>query len=396
MTTELKYDVIVIGAGISGLSAAKQFSDLGKKVLLLEKEERTGGCVQTVYHEDFFLELGAHTAYNSYEKFLELLKTSDLKNNFLKREKQSYKISKAQKLESIFSQLNFLELLGHLPNALFCKKKNFSVEEYYSKVTGKSNFKKLLKPMFDAVISQESNDFPADLLLNTKSKRDASYPRSFTFKKGISEYVEMLKSADFELITSTTVKELKKKGRDYYISVAGSMYTCSTLILACPPQNAGDLLNSASPSLSLTLKKIKQSTVNSVGIICKKEALSLETFAGIIPKDDIYFSITSRDLVFNDKYRGFTIHFSNDYTKEQAFAKLIEILGIQEKAIEKKCFRKHTLPSLTSEHHELIAKVKELLEKEEGLGLTGNYFTGTSIEHCVSRSLSEVERLNLD
>ena len=39
-----KYDVIIIGAGIGGLIAGCNLSKNGMKVLIVEKNDRVGGC----------------------------------------------------------------------------------------------------------------------------------------------------------------------------------------------------------------------------------------------------------------------------------------------------------------------------------------------------------------
>ena len=46
---EKVYDVIVIGAGISGLSAANALSQLGYDVVVLEAKDRLGGRLWTEY-----------------------------------------------------------------------------------------------------------------------------------------------------------------------------------------------------------------------------------------------------------------------------------------------------------------------------------------------------------
>ena len=42
-----QYDVVVIGAGSGGLTAAVGFSKVGKKVLLVEREHMGGECTNT-------------------------------------------------------------------------------------------------------------------------------------------------------------------------------------------------------------------------------------------------------------------------------------------------------------------------------------------------------------
>ena len=57
----MKYDVVVIGAGVAGLTAARKLQEGGKKVAVLEARERLGGRVstdQTTFSRPF--DIGAH------------------------------------------------------------------------------------------------------------------------------------------------------------------------------------------------------------------------------------------------------------------------------------------------------------------------------------------------
>jgi monoamine oxidase len=57
----VKFDVVVIGAGVSGLAAARELSGAGKRVCILEARPRTGGRIHTLHVPDLPLpvELGA-------------------------------------------------------------------------------------------------------------------------------------------------------------------------------------------------------------------------------------------------------------------------------------------------------------------------------------------------
>ena len=56
----MKYDTIIIGAGLGGLTAGAKLAKEGRKVLLLEQHDRAGGCATTFKRGDFTLEVGLH------------------------------------------------------------------------------------------------------------------------------------------------------------------------------------------------------------------------------------------------------------------------------------------------------------------------------------------------
>jgi len=74
-------DVLIIGAGAAGLMAAYRLSASGKKVIVLEARNHTGGRIHTISHESFFkhAELGAEFIHGDLPVTLNLLKEADIK-----------------------------------------------------------------------------------------------------------------------------------------------------------------------------------------------------------------------------------------------------------------------------------------------------------------------------
>lgn len=56
---EQKYDVIIIGGGIAGLSCATVLQSEGVSFLVLEKEDNLGGRIRTYFDDNVTIETGA-------------------------------------------------------------------------------------------------------------------------------------------------------------------------------------------------------------------------------------------------------------------------------------------------------------------------------------------------
>lgn len=70
---ELKQtDVVIIGAGLTGLTAAFYLTKRGHSVTILERADRSGGQIQTFQTDDFIYESGPNTGVVSYPEVAEL------------------------------------------------------------------------------------------------------------------------------------------------------------------------------------------------------------------------------------------------------------------------------------------------------------------------------------
>jgi phytoene dehydrogenase-like protein len=56
----MKYDAIIIGAGLGGLTCGAKLAKEGKKVLLVEQHAVPGGCATTFKRKDYIMEVGLH------------------------------------------------------------------------------------------------------------------------------------------------------------------------------------------------------------------------------------------------------------------------------------------------------------------------------------------------
>src|SRR5690554_3147074 len=82
-STVKKTDVLVIGAGISGLTAAAYLAKNNRNVLLYEKNSNVGGLVGAFNRNGFHFDYGARAFENSGILF-PMLKTLDIPFSYIK------------------------------------------------------------------------------------------------------------------------------------------------------------------------------------------------------------------------------------------------------------------------------------------------------------------------
>lgn len=67
-----KIDVVIIGAGLTGLSTAVQLKKRGLSVVIIEKSDRVGGQIRTIHEQGFVIESGPNTGSGASEEVLGL------------------------------------------------------------------------------------------------------------------------------------------------------------------------------------------------------------------------------------------------------------------------------------------------------------------------------------
>jgi len=388
-----QYDMIVLGAGISGLSMAHYCQQHGLNTLVLEKSTRVGGIFHShaLEHSDFWLELGTHTAYNSYRNILNMMQQCQMLDQLRPRENVSFKLWQQGAIKSIPLQLNYLELISHLPYLLWKSKENQSIANYYTQVLGRKNYQNLLSHAFSAVLCQTADNVPADMLFRKKPRRK-DIMRSFTLPNGLQSITDGI-AQTLSIQTNQTVQRIVFDVNQVTVITDNNEYRSRFLTLATPVVDAAALLKSSFGELSDILATIAQATTETMGVVVRNKSCTLPAMKGLIGINDCFFSMVSRDSVKHPDYRGFTFHFKPQQLDEkQKIAKICEILRIQPAHLEHRVEKQNCLPAPTLGHHQLLAKIAALLPTQP-IALTGNYFLGVSAEDCAIRSQHEFERL---
>src|SRR5713226_8189151 len=72
-------EVVIIGAGVAGLTAARELSIAGTRVLVLEARDRLGGRVMTHHAADGPVELGAEFVHGAFSEILGVVQEAGLR-----------------------------------------------------------------------------------------------------------------------------------------------------------------------------------------------------------------------------------------------------------------------------------------------------------------------------
>jgi len=396
MSTESEvYDLIVIGGGISGLSMAYEAQHEGLRVLLLEKASEAGGCFHSVTadgDDSFWLEMGTHTCFNSYGRLLSMLKRLGMMELMTERTKPRYRMLADNELCSIPSRLSFIELFTHAWRIFKAEKGGKSVSGFYAPIVGSKNYQNVFRHAFSAVLCQQADDVPADMLFR-KRPRDKEVMRSYTFAGGLSDITGALEERlDCRTgVEVSGVTYLPEAG--FIIEAGGESLRAARLAVATPVQAAARLLKDVFPEIAERLSWIGEVEIESVGIIVRKNDLKLEQVAGIIAADGDFYSSVSRDYLDHSELRGMAFHFKPGLlSDDEKLDRICELLELDREQLVQVIRKTNRLPAPDMGHHALMAEIDDLLD-DQPLALIGNYFKGVAVEDCLERVERELARI---
>ena len=100
--------ILVIGAGMAGLTAARQLAEAGRKVLVLEARDRVGGRIRTLRDEGETIELGAEFIHGRPPELWDLIHEAGLETYALDGKDVCHKNGKLKECDEQGEVLKFL------------------------------------------------------------------------------------------------------------------------------------------------------------------------------------------------------------------------------------------------------------------------------------------------
>ncbi len=397
-------DVIVVGAGISGLSLAWRAARDGKKVLVLERAARVGGCFHSARTADgFWFEMGAHTTYNSYGHFLDVVVGAGVAGRIVERgpARATFGLLRGGEIDwltppKVLLRLSWLEAALHFPFGLFRKKEGETVYSYYAHLIGRRNYDRLLSAFFAAVPSQKADGFPLEGpgSLFKKRPRRKEFPRSFGIDGGLQTVCEAAaRVAGVTVETGVAVRAVAPRGDGLAVTTAdGRTLEAPRVAVAATVDAAAAILRDGFHEVSSAIARVSTVTVDSVGVVLPRSKCWMEPCAFVVPVDDLFFSCVTRDPFPDPERRGFAFHFRPGVSRDDKLRRICEVLRVSREDLGEPIEERRTLPAPALGHAQLVRDVDAALAGKP-LAVTGNYFAGLAIEDCVTRSVGEWARI---
>jgi len=445
--------VVVVGGGMTGLTAAHRLVKLGHETLLLERSERTGGIVATERASGRVLEWGPDCFLSGTKPWardlaLELGLEGELVGT-RPENRRSFVLCRGR-LEPIPHGFHLIaptaiepflrsRILSH-PGKLRAlaelsvsahPAKDESLRSFVTRRFGRELFARLAEPLVAGIYTAD----PAQLSLRATfpqfldMERDrgsvtaalwgrevaasgARYGLFVSFKHGVATFTEALRSSLPEgcIATGTDVRLVRREGDRFVVEHERGVERADAVVVALPGPQASRVLASE-VELSRLLGKIPYASAATVNLVFRREQIRhpLDAAGFVIPAVEERYVLAcsfssskfeSRVAPGEVLLRAFLggpkgrerLEASHDEIVRRTLDDLAPLLGIEgEPRLTHVSVMRDAMPQYHLGHLDLVASIEAQLSEIPGLALAGNALHGVGIPDCV-RSAEEAVR----
>lgn len=443
-------DVVVIGAGIAGLTAAFTLKNAGYRVVVLERAERAGGLIRTTRSQDYLCELGPNTFLTSAKPLLNLVAKLGLNDELIQNDaghNRRYLFKDGRLQELAMHPLKFLtspllSLRGKL--RLFWEPfakgppsdADESVADFITRRVGGEILSTIVDPMVSGIIAGDTTQlsmaaaFPKIVAMEHQHKslfgamRAMSAKRKATktarpksgllgFKDGMdtlcTSLVDRLKDDIwFNAQVEKTTQRSDHRWEVRFRHNEGTFVQEAPIVLiTAPAYVAANLLSPVLPDIVTPLSAIPYAPVTVVHLGYRRHDITdmKPGFGFLIPRSEkirllgaiwssqIFPNRAPKDhILMTMMYGGATdpeiTEVADNDMVRQVHEDLQKTMGIDARAsFVNICRHGRAIPQYTIGHLNRIDNIRTILKTHPGLFLSGNYLTGYSVSDTVQNAL---------
>lgn len=441
--------IVIIGAGISGLSLAAWLKKAGKEVLILDKKKVPGGNLKSEQQEDFVIDFGPNSVVINNQPFEELIEMAGLQDEVLATNPEGNKryILKDDELHELkphpaalaksklFSAIAKLRVLKEPFIKPLDESEDETIAEFIIRRFGKQVLDYAVNPVVAGIFAgnPEKLSLKAALpmlhemevkhgsilkAIRQAGKKGVGPRRIVNFKEGVNQLPQALANIIGEALTmEAEVKSLGKGETGYQVSYIQHDKTqtidASQVVIATPAYWTAKLIEPFNGQLSRSLKAIEYPPVMILHVAYSEKEIgrALDSFGFLVPeKEGKHFlgAIWVSTIFENRAPEGqasFVLFVGGgrqpDLAKlpiEEVVSKVLpEFEQVMHIKGEPLSVRHHlwerAIPQYYIGHLSKMESVDEFEAANPGLHLLANYRGGIAVGDCVKNAFSLYQKL---
>jgi oxygen-dependent protoporphyrinogen oxidase len=431
------HKALIIGGGISGLSAAYYLSKAGIRPTLLERQPRVGGVIQTSVQQGCVLEEGPDGFMAAKPWAMNLIRELGLADQVMGSNDHSRVtyIVKKGKLVPMPEGLMMMVPTKILPLVetrllswgakirmgleIFRQphgpQPDRSVYEFLLDHYGQECIDYLAEPLLAGVYGGDPREMSVNSVLARFVDIEAKYgsltrgvlaqprPKSsggsflLTLKGGLGDLIDALRpSAD---VVQADVETVEKKGEGFRVRANGDWLEAEHVVIATPAGDAARVLQTLQPEISGLLAGIPYTTSITLALGYRKNTFDhpLAGHGFLVPKKErkYIFGCTWVGNKFDHRVPdnmvllrcflgGDAMPLTDQALVDAARSDLHSIMGLEAEPVFHNVARwPNSMAQYTVGHEKRVVRIEELARAIPGLYLAGNGYRGIGIPDCV-------------